>query len=324
MASHRSESKNPGTSVIICCKNSATRLEETLKALSRQKNLTEEQRELILVDNGSTDDTVNVARRLWMQLGAPFPLKIVSEQLEGVALARRAGALASKFDIGVFCDDDNWLDSDYLDIAKQLITAERRVGVVGGRGVAVSSVDIPDWFVAYEEFFAVGRQAPGEGDVSHKGYVWGAGMVFRLDLLRAVYESGVVPLVPGRTGDTLVAGEDIEICLWLIFAGVKIHYSDALLFQHFMPAERLSEDYWERITNTPASPMVKAYMNYFGWKYRGRFLRELHPSGKPFRELLRMLRLNRGAVESLFRLILSSRTTLKVARIERRIRTMFH
>ena len=322
MGSGRSESWNPGTSVIICCKNSATRLEETLKALSRQKNLTEEQRELIIVDNGSTDDTVPVARRIWTQLGAPFPIRIVSELLEGQALARRAGVLASKFDTGVFCDDDNWLASDYLDIARVLIASQKGTGVVGGRGIAASSAGIPDWFVAFEEFYAVGRQSSVDGDVSHKGHVWGAGMVVRLDLLRAVYESGVLPFVPGRTGDSLVAGDDIEVCLWLIFAGVRIHYSDTLLFQHFMPPERLSEDYLERFTNTPASPMVKAYMNYFGWKYRGRFLRELQPSGNPLRELLRALRLNRGAVESLYRLLLSPRTTLTVARIERRIRSI--
>ena len=129
-----------------------------------------------------------------------------------------------------------------------------------------------------------------------------------------------MPLVPGRTGDSLGFGDDTEICLWLIFAGVKIHYSDALLFQHFMPAERLSGDYWQRITNTPASPMLKAYMNYFGWKYRGRFLRELRPSGNPLRELLRALRLNRGAVESFWHLIFPLRRTLKVVQVERAIR----
>ena len=57
--------------------------------------------ELIVVDDGSTDETPNIIKK--------YPIKIITQKNRGVSAARNAGIKASKGDIIAFLDsDDEW------------------------------------------------------------------------------------------------------------------------------------------------------------------------------------------------------------------------
>ncbi|HLZ07865.1 MAG TPA: glycosyltransferase family A protein, partial [Chloroflexota bacterium] len=90
----------PGTfvcSVIVPAHNSARTIGECVMAVLTQ-SIARDAYELIVVDDGSTDRTVPIARRL----GA----RVMTRSGLGVAAARNAGLRATQSDLVVFLDSD--------------------------------------------------------------------------------------------------------------------------------------------------------------------------------------------------------------------------
>lgn len=257
-----------GVSIIICCYNSEKRLPITLKYIANQQLKDNYPVEVIIVDNNSSDDTSIVARELWDTFGTPFPLTVILEKEPGLSCARRAGVMAAQYEYGLFCDDDNWLNIEYLDTSIELFERNPRVGILGGCSVAISDVDLPPWFFTKAGSFAVGTQSDAEGDITWRYFVWGAGMTFRLNVLRSIYESGVMPLVSDRKGKALTSGGDGEISAWFIFAGYRLYYSDKLLFKHYIPSSRLTDEYYQSFFNQSYPTEWTTYYHYINVKFR--------------------------------------------------------
>lgn len=90
-------------SVIIPCFNSAKFLGQQLEALARQE--WSEPWEVILADNGSTDDSIAIA---WQYQHKFSHLRIVdASAIPGAAYARNAGAKVAKGELLAFCDADD-------------------------------------------------------------------------------------------------------------------------------------------------------------------------------------------------------------------------
>ena len=68
--------------------------------------------ELIVVDNGSTDDTAAVVTA-WMR-DRTFPTRLIFEPRPGLSIARNRGVVASTGRLLVFTDDDCELTESYL------------------------------------------------------------------------------------------------------------------------------------------------------------------------------------------------------------------
>jgi glycosyltransferase involved in cell wall biosynthesis len=236
-----------GISVIVCCYNSVGRIEATLQHLAHQITRAELGREVILVDNASTDHTASYAAEVWQGLGAPMPFKIVAEPLAGLSHARQRGIGEARYDYLVFCDDDNWLDNDYLQVTADILSADASIGVVGGWCKAVGETALPAWFDEVEGYYAVGKQAAQSGDVGKRNFVFGAGMGFRKSEYLRLKEAGFTHLLTDRTGANLVSGGDVEICYMYRLAGFKIWYDERLKFVHYMSGNRLREDYLQKL-----------------------------------------------------------------------------
>ena len=252
-----------GCSVIICCHNSSSRLPKTLFHVATQKIQHNQPWEVLLIDNASTDLTALVAEQAWQRLGSPAPLRIILEKKHGLSNARRAGVLEAKYDVIVFCDDDNRLSAGYLDCAIRIMNAHPEVGVAGGRHSVIceNDIDVPDWFYSYANSFAVGVQALRSGDITFRGYVWGAGMVLRASFLRKMYERDLQPLLTGRLREQISSGDDSEICKWYILGGYSLWYDEDLRLSHYMPISRLTPDYLLRLHEgfRASSRVLKAY-----------------------------------------------------------------
>ena len=250
-------------SVVLCCHNSASCLNETLRHLAAQ-TISCSLIEVILVDNASTDGTGTTAIDIWNSVGAPFSLRIVAEEQPGLAYARRTGVLEAQGDFILFCDDDNWLSPDYAAVSFDVLSGNAKIGAVGGASHPVfeGQGGVPVWFWGAAPSFAVGAQALRSGDISHRGYLWGAGLVIRGDFLRQVYRSKIEPVLVGRQGSVSLSGDDSEICAWYLLAGYKLYYTEMLRLQHYLPRGRQTVGYFESIVagHKAANIILSAYM----------------------------------------------------------------
>jgi glycosyltransferase involved in cell wall biosynthesis len=203
--------------------------------------------EIILVDNNCSDRTIELAKKTWDSIGNPFELKIIKETTPGLSFARKSGVFAAKGEILIFCDDDNWLEKNYLFKSFKIMTSNPNIGVLGGRSYPIFEIQEPIWFTSYQSSYAVGVQDITSGDVTNKGYVWGAGFVMKKDTITNLFNFGFQFLCSDRKGESLASGGDTEICKWHQLIGKQLWYSDELIFGHFIPSQRLSIEYCENL-----------------------------------------------------------------------------
>ena len=237
-----------GVSVILCCYNSAPRLPQTLMHLAFQKVSPEIKWEVIVVDNASTDNTAQVASLNWSKYGpVEVGFRVIKELKSGLSYARNKGINEAVFEYLIFCDDDNWLSENYIETAYNIINENAKIGILGGQSEAQSDVPFPSWFASYESYYAVGKQSIVSGDISVRGYVWGAGMVLRKSVYLNLNTAGFSQLISDRKGDEIISGGDSEICEWFLIAGYKLWYDERLFFTHFIPSSRLTQNYLDSL-----------------------------------------------------------------------------
>ena len=106
-------------SVVIPLFNKEDAIRRTVESVLGQSRLPEE---LILVDDGSSDDSVAVAERALAKAGERVRYQLIRQQNAGVSAARNAGAAAatSRY-IALLDADDEWLP-DYLAEVERLAT----------------------------------------------------------------------------------------------------------------------------------------------------------------------------------------------------------
>lgn len=256
-----------GVSVILCCYNSAERLPKTLQYLANQKIALSLKWELILVNNNSTDNTVEEAQELWKKNETPTILQIIDEPNPGLSFARIAGVKNAQFSYVLFCDDDNWLQEDYLQTAYTFMDLNPKIGVLGGQSVGVIEGDQPNWWEKQKINYAVGKQAAISGDITNRGYVWGAGMIFRKEILTRLFNTGFTSLLSDRKGAILSSGGDSELCKWSLLLGYKLWYLESLQFVHYIGQERLTDEYLQKLLegHKQAQPILNLY-NWFFYK----------------------------------------------------------
>lgn len=110
-------------SVVIPCKDDAALLSGCLDSL-QQQTLTP--LEIVVVDNGSTDDSAAVARR--------YGAQVVPEQVPGIPAAASTGYDAASGDVIVRCDADSVLPPDWLERIAAIFEADADLAAVTGPG----------------------------------------------------------------------------------------------------------------------------------------------------------------------------------------------
>jgi len=114
---------NPRFSVIIPAYNSAVTLARAIESVRVQ---TWPAHEIIVVDDGSKDDTASVAESFGNAV------KLIRQLNSGVAAARNAGASAATGDWLAFLDADDWVDPDRICLHAEWIAEDKTLDFLTG------------------------------------------------------------------------------------------------------------------------------------------------------------------------------------------------
>jgi glycosyltransferase involved in cell wall biosynthesis len=198
----------PSMSVVICAYNSAPTLDECLSHTCRldYPNL-----EIIVVDDGSTDDTTVIAGRY-------SRAKVVSIEHAGLAVARNAGFQVAAGDLVAYLDSDAYPTPEWPYFLALALDGPT-VGGVGGPNVPPRGDGVGAQQVA---------QAPG-GPVQvlvaddRAEHIPGCNMAFWKKVLEEV--GGCDPIYTA-------AGDDVDLCWKVLDRGWEIGFHPAALVWH--------------------------------------------------------------------------------------------
>ena len=100
----------PLISVIVPVYNVADYLEYSLNSIQQQSY---QQLEIILVDDGSTDDSSSICKKY---LNQDLRFKYIYQENAGLSAARNTGITAASGEYITFVDSDDWLDTSAIEI----------------------------------------------------------------------------------------------------------------------------------------------------------------------------------------------------------------
>jgi glycosyltransferase involved in cell wall biosynthesis len=201
--------------VVIPLFNKNGAIESTLRSVFAQTRLPNE---LIIVDDGSTDRSVVLARRALADCPASICWTVLEQPHAGVSAARNRGVDASKSDYVAFLDaDDEWL-SECMREFDNLVRAFPSAGLLSVRlAKRDRGVIVPEPSALPPHFFGIVRRPL---DVYRRGY--GILSSSSVVLSRAAWHrSGGFPEAGRR-------GEDIYLWLKILMAEPFAHSSRPL------------------------------------------------------------------------------------------------
>jgi O-antigen biosynthesis protein len=206
-AASRTLPATPRVSVVVCTYNGGRTLGQCLQSLQQ---LDYPNCEVIVVDDGSTDDTRDIVSR--------FPrIKAVHQTNQGLSAARNAGLRAASGEIVAYTDSDCFADRDWLTL---LVAQLMRSGAAAVGGPNLTPED--GWLAACV------AAAPGqpthvlESDQVAE-HIPGCNMAFRKEALLAI--NGFDPLYRK-------AGDDVDVCWRLQQAGLWITFAPGAFVWH--------------------------------------------------------------------------------------------
>ena len=198
---------SPRVSVVVCTLNGEPTLRDCLEGLSE---LDYPDYEVIVVDDGSTDDTAAIAR--------DYDVRVISTENQGLASARNIGLHAATGEIVAYIDDDARPDRHWL---TYLVSTFQR-----SSHVAVGGPNIPppgDGSLA--ECVANSPGNPAHVLVSDREaeHIPGCNSAFR---------KWALDTIGGWDPQYRVAGDDVDVCWRLRDRGWTIGYTPAAVVWH--------------------------------------------------------------------------------------------
>jgi O-antigen biosynthesis protein len=199
--------ETPRVSVVVCSYNGGSTLEECLRSLCV---LDYPDYEVIVVDDGSTDDTPEILAR--------FPeVRAIRQCHRGLSVARNAGLGCAKGSVIAYTDSDCVADPDWLiHLVHQLLRS-------GAAAVGGPNLTPEDGWLA-----ACVAAAPGQPThvlISDQvaEHIPGCNMAVRREALEAI--NGFDP-------QFLTAGDDVDICWRLQHEGLLITFAPGAFVWH--------------------------------------------------------------------------------------------
>lgn len=198
----------------------------------------------LVVDNASTDDTQEVFAR-FAEAHPALDLRCVCEVQQGVSYARNRALNEAPTELICSIDDDERINPDFIAAYLRLFDSHPEAVVAGGRIIAEYEGQRPVWMSRWTEQLIANPIDLGEVERPFpKGQLPGGGnMGFR----RSVALQFGFATSLGRTGKSLIGGEENDFFLRLREAGFPLWYLPEAVIWHIIPPEKQQTDYLERL-----------------------------------------------------------------------------
>lgn len=243
-------------SLIIATYNRAQSLLRTLRSVVSQ-SAAPELWECIVVNNNSTDNTAEVFARFAAE-NQGFDLKMVTEVKQGLSNARNAGITASKGEYVAIVDDDETLESSYIESYIEFFDSFPTAMAAGGAVRAEYESHRPRWMSHYTERMIAN---PIDLDVvvtlfPSSRVPAGGNMAFRREIFDRV---GLFNPRLGRNGQSLIGGEENDLFARLRAAGELLYFVPNAAIYHHIPDAKLTDEYFDRLSyNVGKSKALRA------------------------------------------------------------------
>jgi cellulose synthase/poly-beta-1,6-N-acetylglucosamine synthase-like glycosyltransferase len=247
----------PEVSIVVPVYNGAQHIAPCIENLLAL-DYPEEKREIIIVDNGSTDRTAEIA--------SSYPVRLLSENRRGVACARNTGWRAAQFDLIAFTDCDCCAEKNWLSALVPHFE-DATVGGCGGKLKPAKPHSLVEEYVIYKDILTQERAMRDE-PISPPFII----------TANAMYRKSVLEEVEGFDESFTVAGEDADLSWRVAWKGYKIIYEPEANVVHH-----------HRSTLWGLLMQVRAYgmgSSYLFWKHRRRLGYNSFIVHKTYRELV--------------------------------------
>lgn len=231
--------------ILICTYNRAQLLGPTLDSIAALRAPAGLAWEVLVVDNNSTDGTrLAVEQR---QAGYPVDLRYAFEPRQGKSMALNTGHTLARGAIIVYTDDDVRVPAEWLQAAVQPLLDDPSIAYTGGPVRPMWERRPPAWLDPTGNLGGT-IAVKDHGDAmfvfedEHKTPL-GVNMAVRRELVDRI--GGFRPDL-GRRGKSLLGQEQAEFFYRSRAAGVRGLYVPAMLLDHFVPASRLTHNYFRR------------------------------------------------------------------------------
>ncbi len=197
----------PRVSVVVCSQNGARTIRDTLEGLSR---LDYPAYEVIIVDDGSTDDTVSIV--------GTYGFRLISTGNRGLSNARNTGLQAAQGEIVAYIDDDAYPDPHWLTHLATTFLHTSHVGVGGPH----LTPDNNGWMA---DCVANAPGGPVHVLLGDRGaeHISGSNMAFRKSTLQSI--GGFDPRYRAT-------GEDVDVCWRLQQRGWTLGFQTSAVVWH--------------------------------------------------------------------------------------------
>lgn len=235
-------------SVIIPTRNRAHLLEKALSSLVAQ-TLSQSHFEVIVVDNGSTDNTADVVNSFKKSL---TDIRYFLEFQPGLHVGRHKGLIEAESDLIVYADDDIEAFPTWLQ-AIQGSFEDEEVAMVGGKCLPCFEAEPPAWLKAMWSPSAAGERMLGYLSLMDLGndirtvdphLVFGCNFAIRRPIL--VRAGGFHP--DAMPQELIRFRGDGETCVsrFIQSNGHKAQYNPLASIYHWVPKNRMTTDYFCR------------------------------------------------------------------------------
>ncbi|MBO0711228.1 MAG: glycosyltransferase [Acetobacteraceae bacterium] len=229
-------------SVVVCTRNRADLLDQAIASVVAQ-DFPKSEYEIVVVDNGSSDHTAEVARRYAAQANVRYVL----EERVGLSIARNTGWQAASAPIVALFDDDavarpGWLAA----IAGAFRRASGGVGVIGGRVSAIWLAPRPAWLAdEIAGALTIIDWGPDEKVIADLRREWlaGANMAAPKAVINEV--GGFHPWLD-RVGGNLLSSGDVHLQMRIVRRGYECRYVPDMTIDHLAPPSRLTQAWFKK------------------------------------------------------------------------------